>query len=535
MNNRKVDIIMKICLINPSVIDEKKNASPLSTRNKYFINPYNLAHLGLGYIASVLEKNGYPCDVFELPVEQCTIYEFINRIISSKYDFVAISTYYYNVRNAMRIAAKIKKNNNKTFISLGGFLPTLSFESLLLSGIPADCCCIGEGEYTTLELVKAIEKGVNWKNINGLAYIENGTVVRTKPRKLIEDLDELPYPVRPFVRKRMIAAIVTSRGCYGVCNYCGIREFMEQCEGKKYRRRRPECVVDEIEHLIRKYDVKYIVINDGLFHFSSKEGQRWFDTFERLIIERNINVSFLCDFRANEIVAYPDIVKRYKQIGLYNVNVGVESFVQRHLDFYGKGTTVEQNVRAVKILEENEINYTIGVLIFNPITTLEEVIEYCRVTREMNFYQKEYSIIRPLSVGSRVIATTGTRLFDYVVDNGLYENNAFNYHFEDSRMELCYELIAKWSEFSSEVFNYNYLAYITQGQKLWKDDKRIRHIFKQLYFIDREFIETVCNELLEGTISSINQYGVLSLPFRKMVNELKKQLVNYETILRKYY
>lgn len=526
---------MKICLINPSIIDENKNASPLSTRNKYFINPYNLAHLGLGYIGAVLLQNNYECDIYELPVEQCSLIDFIKKINEKNYDVIGISTYYYNVRNAMKIVLKVKKEHPNTFIFLGGFLPTLSYQSLLESGLEVDCCEIGEGEYTTLELVKAIEKGTEWRQIDGLAYLKDGEVVRTKPRRLIEDLDELPYPVRPFVRKRMIAAIVTSRGCYGVCNYCGIREFMEQCEGSKYRRRQPECVVDEIEYLINEYSVKYIVINDGLFHFSSKRGQEWFDTFEKLIIEKNINVSFLCDFRANEIVSCPDILKRYKKIGLYNVNVGIESFVQRHLDFYEKGTTVEQNVKAVKLLEENEINYTIGVLIFNPITTVEETIEYCRVTREMDFYEKEYSVIRPLSVGSRVIATTGTRLFNYVIEQGLYEDNPYNYRFEDTRMELCYELIERWSSYSSEVFNYNYLVYITQGQSLEEEDKTLHHIFKELYYIDREYIEAVCNSMLDNRLSSVDDYEIIAKPYKERVGILEKQLKEFEVELQKYY
>lgn len=526
---------MKICLINPSIIDENKNASPLSTRNKYFINPYNLAHLGLGYIGAVLLQNKYECDIYELPVEQCSLNDFIKKINDKNYDVIGISTYYYNVRNAMKIVLKVKKEHPNTFIFLGGFLPTLSWQSLLESGLDFDCCEIGEGEYTTLELVRALENGIDWREIDGLAYLMDGVVIKTKPRKLIENLDELPFPIRPFVRKRMIAAIVTSRGCYGVCNYCGIREFMEQCKGSKYRRRRPECVVDEIEYLIKEYSVKYIVINDGLFHFSSRQGQKWFNTFEKLIIDKNIKVSFLCDFRANEIVSCPDILKRYKKIGLYNVNVGIESFVQRHLDFYGKGTTVDQNIKAVKLLEKNEINYTIGVLIFNPISTVEETLEYCRVTREMNFYEKEYSVIRPLSVGSRVIATTGTRLFKYVIDNGLYEDNPYNYRFEDARMELCYEMIERWSIYSSELFNYNYLVYITQGQKLEEEDKILRHIFKLLYYIDREYIEDVCYAMLENRLKSIDDYETISKPYKDKAFKLEKQLKQFEKKLQKYY
>ncbi|MBS4536694.1 cobalamin-dependent protein [Clostridium sp. D2Q-14] len=526
---------MKVCLINPSKVNENKNASPLSTRNKYFINPYNLSHLGLGYIASVLRKDNFESDIIECPVEDITLNEIVDKIKSNKYDVVGISSYYYNYLNTTRLISKIRRRCPNIFLFTGGFLPTLVPELVLKNQDQIDCCVIGEGEITVLELVKNLYEGKDWKTVDGIAYKEDKEVKITNKRKLIDNLDMIPFPVRPFVQDRRIASLITSRGCYGVCNYCGISEFMNKCEGKKYRRRSPLNVVDEIEYLQKKSDIEFISFSDGVFHIASKVGERWFDEFEKLILERGIKIKFLCDFRANEIVKRPDLVERFKKIGLYSVNIGIESFVQKQLEFYRKNVTVEQNIKAVKIVEKLELYYTIGILIFDPTSTIEEVLEFCNRMKDMKYYEKNYNITRPLSVGSRVVATTGTEVFEYVKNKRLYRNNDFNYDFSDSRTELCYNLVEKWADLVSPVFNLNYISYISKEHEHLGVDDDIRMLFQKLYILDREYIINICKKIIAGEAMYIYEDENFLKPWIEELNSIENELKNYELMLKKYY
>lgn len=527
---------IKVCLINPSTIDERKNASPLSTRNKYYLNPYNLSHIGLGYIAATLKDNGYECDIIESPVEGYSINQIIDLVLNNNYTIVGISSYYYNYMNTIRIIERVKKKNPNIFIWIGGFLPTLCAKDIIETNINVDCCMIGEGERTSLKLIQSLEKGDNWKEVKGLAYLENNQVMFSEKRELIKDLDELPFPIRTYANDRKIAAIVTSRGCYGHCNYCGIREFFNMCDGSCYRRRSPDNVVEEIEHLTIGQNVKYIIFNDGVFHICSKNGREWYDRFEQLIKSKNIKVSFLCDFRVNEINNASDIVQRFKEIGLSNVNIGIESFVQKQLDFYGKNVKVEDNIAAIKKIEEIGLNYTIGVLMFDPTTTVEDVLEYCTTMVNMGYYNRDYNITRPLSVGSRVIATTGTPLYDYVIENKLYAQNAYNYKFIDNRVETLHNLVDKWSAKVSETFNLNYISYLTQENNLVDLDKQIHKLFQQLFKLDQSYIIDICNRIIDkGVHALLSDWEVYEEEYNCKLDKIRTQLLELEKDLIKYY
>ena len=82
----------------------------------------------------------------------------------------------YDLANAAR-----KKFPNALFV-LGGehgtALPNQVLETSVFNVI-----VMGEGEETFLELVRCIEQGCDWKNIDGIAYLEEGKLKRTTARK----------------------------------------------------------------------------------------------------------------------------------------------------------------------------------------------------------------------------------------------------------------------------------------------------------------------------------------------------------------
>ena len=59
----------------------------------------------------------------------------------------------------------------------------------------ADVAIMGEGEFSFRELVD----GVACKDIQGIAYEDNGTMRENERRALIADLDALPLPAHDLV------------------------------------------------------------------------------------------------------------------------------------------------------------------------------------------------------------------------------------------------------------------------------------------------------------------------------------------------
>jgi radical SAM superfamily enzyme YgiQ (UPF0313 family) len=527
--------VMRICLINPSILNENKINSPLSTRNKYFINPYTLQHIGIAYIASVLEANQFETDIIECGHENLGINDVCKRIEGKEYDAIGISAYFYNYTNVLRIVKNIRKKNPGIFLYLGGYLPTFLYHDVLISIPEVNCCVVGEGEITTLELLQKYSNGQDWRAVDGIAYLQDQEVIFTGKRQLVSNLDDLPFPKRQFMSERRLLPVLTSRGCYGHCNYCGIYEFHKTCTGKLVRRRSSENVVAEIKELVASYNVEYITFNDGNFHISSANGRKWFHTFYSLIKEANINIKYLCDFRANEIVAAKDIVEKFVEIGLYNVNVGIESMAQSQLDFYNKTTTVEQNIQSLKILNELGLHYTMGIMIFNPIATVEEILETLTVFKDIRLYEEDYNINRPISIGSVVVATTGTPLYDYVVEQGLYAPNELNYNFKYDQTRLNYEIASEWSNDIAVRFNKNYLYYIAEDHEMHEEIRMLRHIFSELYRVDLEFMYALSKGILSRAIQDKSDAEKIKDEWSDSMDKIDQQLDLLESTLMQNY
>ena len=329
---------MTICLINP----------PTNYLQKF---NSNFQHLGLAYVHSYLIEHEHTVDLYDMQAHNMSIKNLFEKM-DRDYDMVGVSMYSHNAKNAISILARIKRHWPCAFIFVGGYLPTLMPEKLEFIFNYADCMVIGEGEQTVLSLANTLKE--NWKYVNGIAYIENENLKINPSVRLLHDLDVLPSPSRTLTES-VEYNVITSRGCYGNCSFCSIYSFYERCEGKVYRRRSAENVVKEIEMLIQKCHAKTIIFDDDLFMISSTEAKKWFDKFNSLIMENNINVNFKCSLRANEIVNQKDVLVKFKNIGLECVFVGVESFLQKHLDFLNKHITVKLNNEALKILDELEI------------------------------------------------------------------------------------------------------------------------------------------------------------------------------------
>ena len=464
MNNQKKN---KILLIYP----------PITL--KYAPNPMDIPvpHIGVAYIASVLLKNGYDVEVKDCPAEEIGVKELLVYLEKNEFNIIGISTYYFNINSVIRIVKKVKEKD--TFVFAGGMLPTLSANNVLKTLHNINCCVIGEGEITVLELVDAIESNHEWRNIDGLAYInDNKEFIATKKRKLIGDLDDLPFPFRVASKRELYTPILASRGCYGNCNFCSIESYYRMCAGRKVRIRDPRKVVDEIEQLV-KAGHSFIKFNDENFNVSSKNGKEWFETFYTEIKKRKVNAKYIMDMRVNEIIYGREEIEKFMEIGLDFIFIGVESFLQKHLDFFNKKVKVEDNLLAMKILDEIGANYRIGLLLFNPITTIDDIRQTLNIIEKV-YYLREENMMKPISLFQPVIAVAGTPIYDFVIEKRIYKNNGRGYEFIDKRVEDYYDVVRKWAKNVDEVYENRFLA---------NEHLIIKKAFQELYKIDLSFLK----------------------------------------------
>lgn len=129
--------------------------------------------------------------------------------------------------------------NAAEFLALAHQLRQLAPELTLIAGGPhvqqaedyvgeeaLDVVFLGEAEVTLQEFLDSATPA-DWPQINGLAYLREGAVMRTAPRERCRELDSFPSPLdvleltHPDGRPRYDAiAYETSRGCPFKCAFC---------------------------------------------------------------------------------------------------------------------------------------------------------------------------------------------------------------------------------------------------------------------------------------------------------------------------
>lgn len=137
---------------------------------------------------------------------------------------VGFSVYTWNAAEFLQLIRDIRQSCPGIWIILGGPHVQQVEDYLLVD--PIDAVVIGEGEFTFVDwLDNAHQK--NWRDIAGLAYVEDGAVVKTAARQRTLDLSVFPsaldvIPLTDVKGKPLYESVAyeTSRGCPFKCSFC---------------------------------------------------------------------------------------------------------------------------------------------------------------------------------------------------------------------------------------------------------------------------------------------------------------------------
>ena len=130
-----------------------------------------------------------------------------------------------------------------------------------------------------------------------------------------------------------VALLKTSFGCPYTCSFCFCREITR---GRYHQRPLAESIA-ELESLPQKEI--YIVDDDFL------ADPRFLTEFMDELESRQIRKHYLVYGRADFVAENPDLLERFRDLGLRTVIVGFESFFEEELEQYGKDPTCSPIVR----------------------------------------------------------------------------------------------------------------------------------------------------------------------------------------------
>jgi len=256
---------------------------------------------------------------------------------------------------------------------VGGYKATQEVEHLFERCPNIDMIVRGEGE----DIIKEIVTGVPYKDIRGLSYRENGTIVHNQIHPL-PDITNIAFPDRSLRRHdyRLVQhgvrlsshtfdTILTTRGCPFKCKFC---TFSLNPLGQKrnYTERPVESVIEELKTI--KADV--VLFSDDNFFTNTKRSERLCD----LIIENGIKKTFVVQARV-DVARHPRVLAKAEKAGFRVFLIGVESPHDRILEQLQKGITQQQVREAFEVLNKYDF-YLHGYFIYGNIGETEEEMLY---------------------------------------------------------------------------------------------------------------------------------------------------------------
>lgn len=308
----------------------------------------------LAYTTAVLKKQGIDAMIVDAIAEGIDDDGFIKRIKDSGSELVVLETSTPSIKVDLAIARRIK-DETKAKICLCG--PHVSvFKDKILKESPfVDYVAYGEYDHIIRDLAKALnEKVVRLKTVRGLVYRAKEGIRTNPPMPVIEDINELPWPVRdslPMLNYRDGNAglpfpslqLVAGRGCPFKCSFCLWPSTMM---GNRYRTRDPVDVVDELEYCIKKWKYKSFYFDDDTFNIGE---QRIIKICEEMQ-KRGINLPWEAMARAD--TATPKMLEAMKDAGLIVIKYGVESGDQEVLNRIGKNLDLEKAEEMIKLTKK---------------------------------------------------------------------------------------------------------------------------------------------------------------------------------------
>lgn len=397
---------MKILLVAP--------IRPLN--RKIFIAP----PIGLGYLAAQLKKK-HRVRILDYAREHADFSDFYNFIKEYKPEAVGFSFFANNAYSIKKQAGIVKAINPSVFTIAGGPQPSAMPVEVLTDFPDIDFAFKGEAEMGLPLLLKALadrrtDKEMNGElqKIPGLIWRKRKEIICNQPEFIAEldslgqpswdllELNKYPAGYHGLYAKRFpVAPIITSRGCPHMCSFCGASLIM----GKKIRRHSVDYVVEGIELLYDKFNIREIHIEDDSFT-SDKD---FVMNLCEHILQKDFDLTFSCPNGVRIDTLDQKELILMKRAGWYLLALGIESGSERVLKMMKKGIELGHVKEKIRLIKKTGLKAHGLFMLGYPGETEEDMRNTIDFAAGSGLDSVTYNIFSPLP---------GTKIF-----NKLYREN----------------------------------------------------------------------------------------------------------------
>jgi len=410
-----------------------------------------LPPLDLYYIGAVLRKNNIDAKIFDCAPFSLSTDDLLAAIKTDLPRIVGVRTSTPTYEWDLGIIQQIKSECDVQIVVFGPHA-TL-FEKVIISNQFIDMVILGEPEYAFYDLAKKQKE-----NILGLVYKDNGVAFGNTSVRVIEDLDELPFPAWDMITadsfshgryanvQQPFFTILTSRGCPFGCKYCPY----PIAQGKKWRARSADNVVAEIKYLIDRFGMRGLLFRDPEF---TVDNSRVAAICEQ-ILEKKLSFSWRCETRIDTV--NEELLTLMARAGCVGINFGVESVNDKVLEGAGR-----KKIAPKDILEQVDTCKRLGIdtfcffIIGLPDDDAETVLDNVDFALTLNPTAAQFTVFTPYF---------GTELRQWYEDHGLIEQS-------DVESMTSYRSIVRTEKLTqSELQKFRDMA-----SKMWELNVRTRN------------------------------------------------------------
>lgn len=451
-----------------------------------------------GYIRD--QNKNYSIKIIDANAENLSAIETVNRILDLDPILTGIVVMGSNPSVSstpkMGIVRELLNELNgrkKTFLC--GLHPSALPEQTLIEE-KTDFIVQGEGFVSILNLLYRLINNGNRDNIKGTwhKYLQRKYVDRNMNRKCEYDYsfigaeqligsNELPSPAWDLLpmekyrahnwhcfglQRQNYGIIYTSLGCPYNCTYCNIHSMYGKKTGIRFRS--PEKVIQDIDILVNKYNIRNIKIWDELFTINEK---RVIDICDKLI-EKDYDPKLNIWAYARVDLVNKKMLHKMKKAGINWIALGIESASNIVREGMSKKFTNEKTIEAVNLIKETGMNI-IGNFIFGLPNDYEKTMnETLELAKQLQCEYANFYIS---------VAYPGSQLYKDEIKSG-------------------HKLPEKWDDYSQYSKNIvpSFNRYLTG-----KDIIEFRDKAFQEYFTNPDYLKMIKEKFGTDTVKQIEE------------------------------
>ena len=299
----------KLVLINPH---------PIGNVGEENVSVLNQMPVNLGYLKTLTPKH-WQVDIIDETQEPAI--NDAGDITFGGADLVGITSVSYQANRAYQIATACKKRGIS--VIMGGIHATSHPEE---AAKYVDCVVIREAVTLWENIITDFDKGCLQKRYDGgLTPMEIYHGLRSD-RAFLKDKYKYRY-----------SGIITTAGCPFSCEFCSVPQF----QGKKYRERPIEDVLDELESIKGQYR-GLILTDENFYGHGKKSNERVRDLFKGMV-ERGIYQNWF-GFTSLNIYKDDETLDYMVKSGCVGVLIGIESINEEALKTMNKNVNLRISI-----------------------------------------------------------------------------------------------------------------------------------------------------------------------------------------------